>query len=129
MHPIHQALDYAARALGFSAVGIADALAPQGETLAGFIRDGKHADMEWMARHLPARRNPELVLPGVRRIIMLTYEYPRQDARKAAGLIDARRYPMNNIAVLLRGVGAKLSFMFILPVTIYNAPIRMMKGR
>ncbi len=87
MHPIHQALDYAARALGFSSVGIADALAPQGDTLANFIRDGKHADMEWMARHLPARQNPELVLPGVRRVIMLTYEYPRQDARKAAGHI------------------------------------------
>ena len=87
MHPIHQALDYAARALGFSALGIADAHLPQGNYLAEFIRDGKHADMEWMARHLPARQNPAQVLPGVRRIIILTYEYPRQDARKASGHI------------------------------------------
>lgn len=87
MHPIHQALEYAATALGFSAVGIADAAAPQGSRLADFIAEGKHADMEWMVRHLPARQNPELVLPGVRRVIMLTYEYPGADARTAAGSI------------------------------------------
>lgn len=87
MHPIHQALEYAAKALGFSAVGIADAAAPQGNRLADFIAAGKHADMQWMERHLPARLNPELVLPGVRRVIMLTYEYPGADARTAAGAI------------------------------------------
>lgn len=87
MHPIHQALAYAAHASGFSAVGIADAHAPQGEALEAFIRSGKHADMAWMPRHLAARLNPELVLPGVRRVIMLTYEYPREDARKADGRV------------------------------------------
>lgn len=87
MHPIHQALDYAARALGFSEIGIADAHAPQGDTLASFIRNSQHADMKWLERHLPARLNPELVLPGVRRVIILTYEYPRQDARQACGHI------------------------------------------
>ncbi len=79
-HPIRQALEYAAAALGFSAVGVADAHADQGEHLARFIAEGKHADMAWMERHLPARQNPELVLPGVRSVIMLTYEYPRHDA-------------------------------------------------
>ncbi len=87
MHPILQALGYAARSLGFSAVGVADAHAPQGDRLASFIAEGKHADMEWMARHLPARENPELVLPGVKRVIMLTYEYPRHDNRAAGGSI------------------------------------------
>ena len=80
-HPIRQALEYAAEALGFSAVGVADAHTAQGEQLSNFIADGKHADMAWMERHLPARLNPELVLPGVRSVIMLTYEYPRTDAR------------------------------------------------
>ncbi len=87
MHPIRQALDYAARALGFSAVGVASPQADQEDALARFIADGMHADMQWMERHLPARQNPELVLPGVRSIIMLTYEYPRHDARQGAGHI------------------------------------------
>lgn len=87
MHPIRQALEYAADALGFTGVGVADAATPQGNRLQEFIESGKHAGMEWMARHLPARLNPDLVLPGVRRIIMLTYEYPRQDSRTAPGCI------------------------------------------
>ena len=86
-HPARQALDYAAAALGFSATGVADAHAAQGSQLADFIAAGKHADMAWMERHLPARMNPELVLPGVRRVIMLTYEYPRSDARRSSGSI------------------------------------------
>lgn len=87
MHPIRQALEYAAAALGFSGVGVADAHTPQGDKLAQFIADGKHADMSWMERHLPARQNPELVLPGVKRVIMLSYEYPRSSTRTAAGSI------------------------------------------
>jgi epoxyqueuosine reductase len=81
------ALKYAAAALGFSRVGVADAHLPQGNRLAEFIASGKHADMAWMERHLPARQNPELVLPGVKRVIMLTYEYPRRDARTIGGSI------------------------------------------
>lgn len=82
---IRQALEYAAHELGFSGVGVADAHAAQGPKLADFIRAGKHADMQWLERHLPARQNPDLVLPGVQRVIMLTFEYPRQCTRHAAG--------------------------------------------
>ena len=87
MNPIYQALEYAASALGFSAVGVADAHANQGNRLETFIATGMHADMAWMERHLPARNNPDLVLPGVKRVIMLTYEYPAQDTRTAGGSI------------------------------------------
>lgn len=86
-HPIRQALEYAGSALGFSAIGVADAHAAQGNRLADFVAQGKHADMNWLERHLPARQNPELVLPGVRSVIMLTYEYPRSDARRSSGSI------------------------------------------
>ena len=86
-HPARQALEYAAAALGFSAVGIAPAQAPQGDTLTRWLEAGMHADMEWMLRHLPARLNPELVLPGVRSVIILTYEYPRNDTRLSPGSI------------------------------------------
>lgn len=85
MNAARQALEYAAYALGFSAVGVAAADADQGDELAAWLRAGCHAGMRWLERHLPARTNPQLVLPGVRRVVMLTYEYPRQDARQAAG--------------------------------------------
>ena len=87
LHPVRQALEYAAAQLGFSGVGVADAHATQDDKLARFVAEGMHADMEWMARHVPARQNPEMVLPGVKRVIMLTYEYPRQSARTASGAI------------------------------------------
>lgn len=87
MHPARQALEYAAATLGFSGVGVANPFDDQGEALPRFIASGMHADMAWMERHLPARQNPELVLPGVRSIIMLTYEYPRSDTRSVPGSI------------------------------------------
>ncbi|MGN1309618.1 MAG: epoxyqueuosine reductase, partial [Akkermansia sp.] len=80
-----QALRYAAEQLGFSAVGVAPADADQGDRLANWLADGCHGDMEWMQRHLPARLNPQMVLPGVRSVVILTYEYARADARTAAG--------------------------------------------
>ena len=82
-----QAIQVVARALGFSGVGIAPAHADQGTRLQDWLAAGKHADMQWMERHLPARLNPELVLPGVRSVIMLTYEYAAHDARNAPGHI------------------------------------------
>ncbi|MGN0837400.1 MAG: tRNA epoxyqueuosine(34) reductase QueG [Akkermansia sp.] len=87
MHAARQALEYAARALGFSALGVARADADQGTQLQDWLAAGEHAGMSWMERHLPARLCPELVLPGVRRIIMLTYEYAREDARRARGRV------------------------------------------
>lgn len=80
-----QALRYAAEQLGFSAVGVAPADADQGDRLANWLADGCHGDMEWMQRHLPARLNPQMVLPGVRSVVILTYEHARADARTAAG--------------------------------------------
>lgn len=87
MNEARQALEYAAGALGFSGVGVAAADADQGDELAAWLRAGCHADMSWLERHLPARLNPQLVLPGVRCIVMLTYEYPRADARRAHGAV------------------------------------------
>lgn len=86
-HAARQALEYAATALGFSGVGVAAANAPQGDCLRQWLEAGMHADMEWMLRHLPARLNPELVLPGVRSIIILTYEYAGLDDRRQPGRI------------------------------------------
>lgn len=87
MHAARQALEFAAHALGFSGVGVACADADQGTRLQDWVAAGQHADMAWVERHLPARLNPELVLPGVKRVIILTYEYARTDARQAAGRV------------------------------------------
>lgn len=82
-----EAVAYAAQLLGFSGMGVADAHAPQGTRLQDWVAEGAHAAMAWMERHLPARLNPDLVLPGVQRVIILTYEYARADARAAPGAI------------------------------------------
>ena len=87
MKAARQAVSYAAEQLGFSAVGVAAADAPQGDSLSRWLQAGCHADMDWLERHLPLRQEPTKVLPGVRRVIMLTYEYPRQDARRATGSV------------------------------------------
>lgn len=87
MKAARQAVEYAARALGFSALGIAPADAPQGDVLPRWLSKGCHGDMAWLERHLPTRLNPQLLLPGARCVIMLTYEYPRQDARSACGAV------------------------------------------
>ncbi len=81
------ALEYAAAALGFSALGVAPASLPQGEQLRQWLDEGCHADMEWMQRHLAARLDPQLVLPGARSVVMLTFEYARHDARRQPGAI------------------------------------------
>lgn len=87
MREARQAAEYAAEALGFSALGVARADAPQGDTLKRWIERGCHAGMNWLERHLPVRLNPQLVLPGARSVIILTYEYPRSDARQQRGTI------------------------------------------
>jgi len=46
-----------ARALGFDAIGVADARAawPSGDWLEEFLREGRHGDMGWLANSSPAR--------------------------------------------------------------------------
>lgn len=87
MQAAKEALAYAARSLGFSGMGVADAASDQGTRLQEWIANGCHAGMEWIKRHLPARLTPSLVLPGVQRVIILTYEYARSDDRQAPGRI------------------------------------------
>lgn len=84
------ALRHAAAALGFSGVGVADAFDDQGNTLTEWLADSCHGDMTWMTRHLPARLNPALVLPGVQRVVMLTYEYAGHDRWEGTGARVAR---------------------------------------
>lgn len=63
------------RALGFDAVRFARAEPMFGPGLRDWIAAGHHADMAWLERGAEKRGDPELVLPGVRTIIMLGVNY------------------------------------------------------
>ncbi len=65
-----------ARELGFDKVGIARAgPAPRGEFLAAWLERGFHGTMEFMARGAGPRRDPSLLLPGVRSVICVAKSY------------------------------------------------------
>ncbi len=84
---IRDAVARVATELGFSALGVCSPFLDQGDTLRHWVARGAHADMRWMERHVEARLNPELVLPDVRSVIMLSYEYASQDTRMQSGRI------------------------------------------
>jgi len=64
-----------ARALGFDAIGIADAAAPwpAAARLAEFLADGRHGEMAWM--DTPRRDHPLVLWPQARSAIMLGVNY------------------------------------------------------
>ena len=75
-----------ARALGFDAVNVAkpDAIGPAGERLMAFLADGRHGDMDWMETTAERRRDPRVLWPDVRSIVMLGMSYaPASDPLEA----------------------------------------------
>ncbi len=84
---IRNAVAAVAAELGFSAVGVCSPFLDQGDTLRHWVERGAHAEMRWMERHVDARLSPELVLPSVRSVIMLRYEYASHDARARSGRV------------------------------------------
>lgn len=62
-------------ALGFDEVRFARAEAAPADGLSRWLAWGFHADLAWMERTAPRRLHPDLVLPGVRSIIMLGVNY------------------------------------------------------
>ncbi|HVT73411.1 MAG TPA: tRNA epoxyqueuosine(34) reductase QueG [Lacunisphaera sp.] len=62
-------------ALGFDEVRFAATETPAGGGLRCWLEDGMHADMAWMERTAAKRGDPELVLPGVRSVIMVGVNY------------------------------------------------------
>ncbi len=72
-------LDHA-RALGFDAVNVTspDAIGPAGDRLMTFLSDGRHGDMDWLETTAARRRDPRVLWPEVRSIIMLGMSYAPQ---------------------------------------------------
>ena len=75
MSELREELRRGLRALGFDDVRFARMTAPFGEGLRARIEAGQFADMQWMARTADKRTNPDLVLPGVKTMIMLGVNY------------------------------------------------------
>lgn len=86
-----------ARETGFDAVGIADPrdLGAAGARLDAFIDAGRHGDMSWLDERRGWRRDPAVLWPEVRRVIMLASSYgPEHEPlaltrEKGRGLVSA----------------------------------------
>lgn len=74
------ALRAQASALGFDALGIADARAPweAGARLSHFLAEGRHGEMAWMALHADRRAHPTALWPEARAAIMVGASYAPQ---------------------------------------------------
>jgi epoxyqueuosine reductase len=66
-----------AMALGFDAIGVADAAAPWecGERLDAFLAAGRHGEMTWLATEAHRRRHPQALWPGAKGAVMLGVSY------------------------------------------------------
>lgn len=64
------------RALGFQQVGIAGIDLGQAEArLEQWLAEGRHGEMEWMARHGRKRSRPAELVPGTRSVICVRMDY------------------------------------------------------
>lgn len=63
------------RDLGFDEVRFAAAQMDAGDGLQAWLAQGMHGDMAWMERTAAKRKQAELVLPGVRSVILLGVNY------------------------------------------------------
>jgi epoxyqueuosine reductase len=66
-----------AHELGFDAVRFTRAMLPEakGEHLRGFLAEGRHGDMDWLARNAERRASPEALWPEARTVVMLGANY------------------------------------------------------
>ncbi len=70
-----RAIETAARALGFDAIGIADVELGEDERhLEHWLARGWHGQMHYMARHGRRRSRPAELLPGTLRVISRAHE-------------------------------------------------------
>jgi len=80
-----------ARDLGFVAIGFS----PPGRPLffnhfCSWISEGKHGGMEWLARSVRLRQEPERLLESCRTVVSLAYPYPLEKSLTKDGFSVAR---------------------------------------
>jgi epoxyqueuosine reductase len=88
MSELREELRRRLQALGFDAVRFARMSEPLGGNLRARIEAGQFADMHWMERTADKRTNPDLVLPGVKTMIMLGVNY-WPGAQRMSGVAEA----------------------------------------
>ncbi|MBU3589154.1 tRNA epoxyqueuosine(34) reductase QueG [Polynucleobacter sp. 80A-SIGWE] len=80
-NPVDQAnlrewLDEQSRSLGFDGLRITDThLGSATERLHEWLEQGRHGEMEYMARHANVRSDPGMLVPGAVRVICVTMNY------------------------------------------------------
>jgi epoxyqueuosine reductase QueG len=72
-----EALREKLRLLGFDEVRFAAVDGRNGDGLRDWLAAGRHGDMAWMERTAEKRAHADLVLPGVRSVILLGVNYWR----------------------------------------------------
>ncbi|NNC63375.1 MAG: tRNA epoxyqueuosine(34) reductase QueG [Gammaproteobacteria bacterium] len=79
--------------LGFQQVGIADTdLQAAQASLDAWLQQGRHGEMDYMARHGTKRSHPEALLPGAVRVISARMDYfPESPSATQETLDDANR--------------------------------------
>ena len=86
---LRTAIEAAARALGFDAIGIAGVeLAEDERHLEKWLSQGWHGEMGYMARHGHRRSRPAQLLPGTLRVISARMNYWPADARPARAVLE-----------------------------------------
>ena len=75
--------------LGFQQLGIADCDLTQAEQrLDGWLADGMHGDMNYMARHGTRRSRPAELMPGTLRVISVRMDYRSEPAASTAAALE-----------------------------------------
>lgn len=88
------------RDLGFQKVGIAAADLPDDERhLLAWLADGRHGEMEYMARHGTKRTRPAELVPGTVRVVAARMDYWPGGADPEAVLLDPSRGYVSRYAV------------------------------
>lgn len=86
-----------ARELGFDDCRITEGSVPEtGPQFLEALAEGRHGEMHWLARNAEKRLRPELVLPGVRSIIMVAASYGWQP--EAEAVEDGPMVPRGSVA-------------------------------
>jgi epoxyqueuosine reductase len=83
-----------AESLGFDLCRIARANAPpHASEFRAWLAEGRAGTMEWLERNQERRTNPDLVLPGVRSVVVLAMNYWNAEGgtRNSEVLTDAER--------------------------------------
>lgn len=80
-----------AQRLGFAECRIAPALpAAHREVFEQWVAEGKYGDMQWLARNVERRTDPQLVVPEARSVIVLAMNYFQGDAPRETNYRIAR---------------------------------------